>query len=82
MDNELIQQVLNKVLKDGQTPARIRAFAEVIKALKGTTPPPAPNAVKAEVNDEDLSEDKPLNFSEITGLQVDNGPVQKTQIYA
>jgi len=82
MDNELIKLVLDKALKDGQTPARIKAFAEVIKALKGTTPPPKPNEVKAEPNDQELNEDKMLDFSEITGLQVDGGPTQKVKVYA
>ena len=82
MDNELIKLVLDKALKDGQTPSRIRAFATLISALKGTTPPPAPNAVKAETNDQEFSEDKLIDFAEITGLQVDGGPTQKVKVYA
>ena len=82
MEHELLEKVIFATLEKGQTPARIRAFAEVIMALKGTTPSPKPNEVKEQVNDEDLTEDKQINFSEITGFQVDGGPVQKTQVYA
>lgn len=82
MDNDLIQQVLSKTLEPNMTPAKIKAYADVIRALKNTNPPPEPNAVKEDKNDEDLSEDKPLNFSEITGLQVDNGPREKVNIHA
>ena len=82
MDNDLIQQVLTKVLEPSMTPGKIKAYAEVIRALKNTNPSPSPNAVKEDKNDEDLTEDKQIDFSEITGFQVDNGPVQKTRVYA
>ena len=82
MDNDLIQQVLTKVLEPSMTPGKIKAYAEVIRALKNTNPPPTSNEVKEQNNDEDLTEDKRLDFSEVTGLQVDNGPVEKVKVYA
>ena len=52
MENDLIQKVLSKTLEANMTPAKIRAYADMIRALKGIAPSPEPNAVKEAINDE------------------------------
>lgn len=81
MDETLVDKVVNKLLKDNMTPAKIKAFAFVIQSLKGISNQ-EPNTVKEEKNDEEITEDKPINFSEVEGVQIDNQPREKVSIYA
>jgi hypothetical protein len=80
MDN--IDKIIDKLLKDNLTPAKIKAFASVISALKGSSVKQEPNAVKDLPNDEDLVEEKRLDFSEIEGVQIDDNKREKVKIYA
>jgi len=79
MDN--IDKIIDKLLKDNLTPAKIKAYATVIQALKGSSIKQEPNAVKDLPNDEDLVEEKRLDFSEIEGVQIDDNKREKVKIY-
>ena len=78
---ESIDKIVDKLLNDQyMTPAKIKAFSYVIQALKGISVQ-EPNEVKDEENDKELTEDQPLDFSEIQGIQVDSQPRGKVKIY-
>lgn len=62
------------------TAAKIQALATVIHALGGEQAVGTPNEVPDEANDPTLLEDQPFALHELQGFQINNGPVQKTQI--
>jgi len=67
-----VDLLVDKILKDGakMTPERIEAFSKVISSLAGhNTTTHEPNAVQDDANAEDLSEDVPVDFSEVEGVQ-------------
>ncbi len=67
--------LVDKLLKDSKemTPAKIKAFADVIGALKGHEPPgdPTPNTLKDEPNSQELTEDMPMDFSSVQNVELE-----------
>lgn len=76
-----IDKIVHKLLNDGyMTPAKIKAFSYVISALKGISIQ-EPNEVKGEENDKELTDEQPIDFSEVEGIQIDGQAKGKVKIY-
>lgn len=73
-------EIVRYILKNaGKLSAdKIEALSKVIGSL-GDEVEPEDNNV--EPNDDDLTEDKPIDFTEVTGVKVDNSPERKVKVY-
>ena len=79
-----IDRVVDRILNDPKmTPAKIKAMSSVIQALKGIpTDAPTPNEIIDEKENEVmLSEEKPIDMSEVTGVSVDGERPRDIKIY-
>lgn len=78
-----INLVIDKILNDKYlTPAKIKALSSVIQALRGTIETNVPNDIPdTDINETELTEDLPQDFSEISGISVDGQPREKVKIY-
>ena len=75
--DEIVKLIISKVDK---LPAdKIMALGNVIKSL-GEEVIVSDNTVKME-NDSELTEDSPIDLSEVTGIQIDNAPARKVKVY-
>lgn len=81
MDN--IEKIVEKLLNDKyMTPAKIKAFSYVIQSLKGIPVASEANALKDVENDKEMTEDQPIDFTEVEGIQIDGQKVPgKIKIY-
>lgn len=60
------------------TPEKILALAQLVKSLGGENAVShEPNTIPVVENQEELTQDAPDSMHEVTGVQIDNGPVQK-----
>lgn len=78
-----IDRIVEKILSDEKmTPQKIRALSQVILAIRGI-PVQEPNELPEKKNENDmmLSEDQPLDMSEVTGVSVDGETPRKVRIY-
>ena len=78
-----VDRLVDKVLMDDKlTPAKIRAFASVIQAIKGI-PINEPNELSPQKEDNEmmLSDEQPIDMSEVTGFSIDGEPTRKVHIY-
>ena len=76
-----VDKIVDKLLTDGyMTPAKIKAFSYVIGALKGISIQ-EPNEIKPEENDKELTDDQPVDFSEVEGVQIEGRARGKVKIY-
>ena len=77
--DRVVDYLLKNVGKLGAD--KISAMATVIKSLGGEGPDPEPNSVKDEPNENTFSNARPIDFSEVEGVQFDDGEVQKVKVY-
>lgn len=78
--DKLIEYVIGNAGK--LTPEKITALSKVIEALGGENETTKePNAVPVVENQEELMTNSPIDFNEVDGIQVDDGPVNKVKIY-
>lgn len=65
------------------TPEKIEALAKVVEALGGESQiTHEPNTVPVVENQEELTTPSPIDFNEVEGFQVNDGPVNKVKIYS
>ena len=79
-----IDRIVNKILDDDKmTPSKIKALSSVIASLKGI-PLNEPNELEPSKEDQNemmLSEEQPINMSEVTGVSIDNEKIRGVKIY-
>ena len=77
-----IDKIVDKLLAEGDklTPARIEAFAKVIHSLKGANIEPKPNNFPSEPNAPELTEDFPMNLSDIEKVEFAGIPNSERKI--
>ena len=78
-----IDRIVNVILSDPKmSPGKIKALSTVISALKGVSIS-SPNEVenKPEENDMMLSEEQPIDMSEVTGVSIDGETRRDVKIY-
>ena len=64
------------------TPEKIAALAKVIESLGGESQVThEPNTLPVAENQDDLTTPGPIDFNEVDGVQVNDGPVNKVKIY-
>ena len=72
--NDNIDKVIQKLLTENMTPAKIKSYSHVIASLKGIAVQQAPNTVPDDTpNDPAFTEDEPFDISEVEGIQINNG---------
>ena len=76
-----IDRIVDRILTDPRmTPAKIKALSSVIQALKGITVS-SPNEIEEKENEVMLSEEKPIDLSEVTGVSIDGETPRDVKIY-
>ena len=78
-----IDKIVDRILSDPRmTPSKIKALSSVIQALKGvSSDQPSPNDVMEKENEILLSEEQPINMSEVTGVSIDGEKTRDVKIY-
>ena len=77
-------KVVNYILKNASklSAEKINSLSNVVKAL-GQEIDKEPNTVpETDENDQELMENQPVDMSEITGVQIDDGPKKKIKVYS
>lgn len=64
-----VDLLVDKILDDNTPIERVKAYAEVIRALGGHGPV-IPNEVPEDTNSGELRADQPIDFSEVEGVEV------------
>ena len=76
-----IDRVVDRILNDPKmTPAKIKALSSVIQSLKGVSVE-SPNEIEEKENEVMLSEEKPIDLSEVTGVSIDGEKPRDVKIY-
>ena len=76
-----IDRVVDRILNDPKmTPAKIKALSSVIQSLKGVTVS-SPNEIEETSNEAMLSEEQPIDISEVTGVSIDGEKARNVKIY-
>ena len=79
--DKVTEYILNHAGK--LAPEKIKALASVLSALKGENEivMREPNAVPDEVTNEEMMQHRPVEMSDVMGIQYDDEKIVKTKIY-